>query len=187
LSGEAGGGTPARVPRGHNYDAVAELVAARIEKTQGRISAKRRLPQARTVGCAGSARNFRRLVASAKQAWRAEHHRGRPAVWSPGEMPVIDWGSLGAGRTCSVQCRPGRGCGSFGQAVSNSTHSTRDAPESLWSTFKHEEHCRHVYATKTELVAAVDNWIRDYDTDRRHSAIGMLSPDNYEKSIRAVV
>src|SRR5206468_11640711 len=33
--------------------------------------------------------------AAAKQAWRREHHRGRrPAVWSPGEHLVIDWGSL---------------------------------------------------------------------------------------------
>ncbi len=44
----------------------------------------------------GSARNFRRLVAEVKQAWRAGHHRGRrPAVWSPGEALVIDWGSTG--------------------------------------------------------------------------------------------
>ena len=68
---EAGGAVPARVPRGRNYDAVAELVAARVEKTQGRISAKRLLPAARAAGYAGSARNFRRLVAEAKQAWRA--------------------------------------------------------------------------------------------------------------------
>jgi hypothetical protein len=61
---EAGGGAPARVSRGHNYDAVTELVTARIDKTQGRISAKRLLPQARTAGYAGSARNFRRLVAA---------------------------------------------------------------------------------------------------------------------------
>ena len=28
--------------------------------------------------------------------WRGEHHRGRrPAVWSPGEHLVIDWGALG--------------------------------------------------------------------------------------------
>ncbi|QIZ38001.1 IS3 family transposase [Saccharopolyspora sp. ASAGF58] len=43
----------------------------------------------------------------------------------------------------------------------------------------------HAYATKTELVAAVDNWIILYNTTRRHSAIGMLSPNNYEKSLRA--
>jgi transposase len=92
---EAGGGAPERAPRGRNYDGVAALVAERVEKTQGRISAKRLLPAARAAGYAGSDRNFRRLVAAAKQAWRREHHRGRrPAVWSPGEHLVIDWGSL---------------------------------------------------------------------------------------------
>ena len=35
---ESGGGAPARAPRGRNYDAVAELVAERVEKTKGRIS-----------------------------------------------------------------------------------------------------------------------------------------------------
>jgi len=93
---EAGGGAPARAAREHNYDAVAALVAERVEKTAGRISAKRLLPAARAAGYAGSPRNFRRLVAAAKQAWRRDHHRGRrPAVWSPGEHLVIDWGSEG--------------------------------------------------------------------------------------------
>jgi len=56
----------------------------------------RLLPAAQAAGYAGSARNFRRLVAAQKQAWRGEHHRGRrPAVWSPGEHLVIDWGSRG--------------------------------------------------------------------------------------------
>jgi transposase len=93
---EAGGAAPARVPRGHNYDGVAALVAGRVEKTAGRISAKRLLPAARAAGYGGSDRNFRRLVAAAKDAWRAGHHRGRrPAVWSPGEYLVIDWGAEG--------------------------------------------------------------------------------------------
>jgi len=75
---------------------VAALVAGRVEKTQGRISAKRLLPAARAAGYAGSPRNFRRLVAGQKALWRREHHRGRrPAVWSPGEYLVIDWGSEG--------------------------------------------------------------------------------------------
>ena len=93
---EAGGAPPGRAPRGHNYDGVAALVAGRVAKTAGRISAKRLLPSARAAGYRGSARNFRRLVAEARQAWRAEHHRGRrPAVWSPGEHLVIDWGADG--------------------------------------------------------------------------------------------
>jgi transposase len=92
---EAGGAAPPRVPRGRNYDGVAALVAERVSKTSGRISAKRLLPAARTAGYGGSDRNFRRLVAESKQAWRREHHRGRrPAVWSPGEHLVIDWGAL---------------------------------------------------------------------------------------------
>ena len=92
---EAGGAAPPRVPRGRNYDGVAALVAERVSKTSGRISAKRLLPAARAAGYGGSDRNFRRLVAECKQAWRREHHRGRrPAVWSPGEHLVIDWGAL---------------------------------------------------------------------------------------------
>jgi len=93
---EAGGAAPVRASRGRNYDGVAVLVAERVAKTSGRISAKRLLPAARAAGYAGSDRNFRRLVALAKQDWRREHHRGRrPAVWSPGEHLVIDWGSQG--------------------------------------------------------------------------------------------
>jgi transposase len=90
------GAVPERAARGHNYDVVAGLVAARVKATAGRISAKRLLPAAQAAGYAGSARNFRRLVAGCKQAWRTEHHRGRrPAVWSPGEHLVIDWGAEG--------------------------------------------------------------------------------------------
>jgi transposase len=93
---EAGGGAPARLPRARNYDSVAGLVAERVERSSGRISAKRLLPAARAAGYAGSDRNFRRLVAEQKQSWRAEHRRGRrPAVWSPGEYLVIDWGAEG--------------------------------------------------------------------------------------------
>ena len=54
---EAGGSAPVRSPRGHNYDGVAVLVAERVEKTPGRISAKRLLPAARAAGYSGSPRN----------------------------------------------------------------------------------------------------------------------------------
>ena len=45
--------------------------------------------------------------------------------------------------------------------------------ESLWSTFKHEQ----TPGTQTELVAAIDKWVRFYRGMRRHSSIGMLGPD----------
>ena len=83
-------------PVQHNYDGVRDIVGERVAKTKGRISAKRLLPVARAAGYTGSARNFRRLVADAKAAWRSNHHRGRrPGVWPPGDMLVIDWGEIG--------------------------------------------------------------------------------------------
>ena len=52
--------------------------------------------------------------------------------------------------------------------------------ESLWSTFKHEYYYRHVFATKVELVAAVETWVRRYNARRRHSSIGQVSPIRFE-------
>jgi hypothetical protein len=80
----------------HNYDAVRDVVIERVDRTKGKISSKRLLPVARAAGYSGSARNFRRLVAEVKAAWRAKHHRGRrPGIWTPGDMLVFDWGEIG--------------------------------------------------------------------------------------------
>lgn len=88
---------PLRAERKRNYDVVAELVIARMKSTKGKISAKRLLPAARMAGYSGSARNFRRLVAKARADYRkCQHHERRPAVWTPGEYLVIDWGSEGS-------------------------------------------------------------------------------------------
>lgn len=89
-----GTGAAPRAARVHNYDGVADLVAEKVARTKGRISAKRLLPAARAAGYKGSERNFRRLVAGVKARWRgSQPHRGRrPAVWVPGETLVIDWG-----------------------------------------------------------------------------------------------
>ncbi|MGB6069280.1 MAG: integrase core domain-containing protein, partial [Rhodococcus sp. (in: high G+C Gram-positive bacteria)] len=46
---------------------------------------------------------------------------------------------------------------------------------------------RHTFAYAAELIAAVDNWRNFYNTRRRHSTIGMLSPANYEQSLIAPV
>jgi len=54
---------------------VTDLIARRIKQTDGRISAKRLLPEARAAGYQGSARNFRRAVASIRADWRQQPQR----------------------------------------------------------------------------------------------------------------
>ena len=84
----------AAVPK--NTDVVRDLVAERVAATRARMSAKRLLPVAQAAGYTGSPRNFRRLVATEKRAWRVTQarHQRRPAVWVPGDTVVIDWGTL---------------------------------------------------------------------------------------------
>jgi hypothetical protein len=87
-------GTQEKTECVRNYDGVADLVAKRVMSTSGRISAKRLLPR-------GAGRRLRGLgpqlppVGGQGQAHLAGgNHRGRrPAVWSPGDTLVIDWGS----------------------------------------------------------------------------------------------
>jgi transposase len=82
--------------RDHNYESVRELVAAKVEKTEGKITAKRLLPVARAAGYVGSDRNFRRLVAEEKAKWKKKRVRGRrPGVWVPGDVLAFDWGQSG--------------------------------------------------------------------------------------------
>lgn len=84
-----------RAPVAKNTDVARMLVAQRVGTTRAKITAKRLLVEARAVGYVGSARNFRRLVAEEKNKWRSANGRQRrPAVWTPGDTLVIDWGTL---------------------------------------------------------------------------------------------
>ena len=86
-----------RVAHRKNYESVRALVAREIDDTKGKISAKRLPPKVRAAGFEGSPRNFRRLVATERSKYRqglARARSRRPAVWSPGEHLVIDWGVL---------------------------------------------------------------------------------------------
>jgi putative transposase len=55
--------------------------------------------------------------------------------------------------------------------------------ESWHSTLEWELRSLHKFATKAEARAAVAAWIEDYNHDRRHSALGMRSPVDYERSL----
>jgi putative transposase len=54
--------------------------------------------------------------------------------------------------------------------------------ESWHSTLEFELRRLEHFATKAQARAAVAAWIEEYNHDRRHSALGMLSPIAYEQS-----
>jgi hypothetical protein len=74
---------------------VADLIADRVRKSDGRISAKRLLPVAQAAGYTGSLRTFQRAVRHAKEAWRRDRRTYRPWIPIPGEHLVIDWAKEG--------------------------------------------------------------------------------------------
>jgi hypothetical protein len=74
---------------------VTDLIAQRVHATDGRMKAKRLLPLARAAGYTGPARNFGRVVATAKAIWKRERRTYGPWVPVPGEHLVIDWAEEG--------------------------------------------------------------------------------------------
>jgi putative transposase len=56
--------------------------------------------------------------------------------------------------------------------------------ESWHSTLEFELRSREKFATRAAARAAVAAWIEDYNTRRRHSALGMVSPAAYEQSLK---
>jgi len=57
--------------------------------------------------------------------------------------------------------------------------------ESWHSTLEFELRSLEQFATRAAARAAVAAWIEDYNHDRRHSALGMLSPVAYELALAA--
>ncbi|MFL0243440.1 integrase core domain-containing protein, partial [Mycobacterium sp. SMC-17] len=58
------------------------------------------------------------------------------------------------------------------------------ATESFWATLKVEFYDRYLWPTKAAAKLAVGDWIeRIYNRRRRHSAIGMITPVEYENRI----
>jgi putative transposase len=57
--------------------------------------------------------------------------------------------------------------------------------ESWHSTLEFELRALEHFATRAQARARITAWIEDYNHHRRHSALGMMSPVNYEKSRQA--
>jgi len=53
--------------------------------------------------------------------------------------------------------------------------------ESFWSTMQRELLDRQQWGSRVELASAIFEWIEGfYNPRRRHTALGMLSPHDYE-------
>jgi putative transposase len=75
----------------------------------------------------------------------------------------------------SISQSMGRPGSALDNAVIGSWHST------LEFELRSLEH----FTTRAEARARVSAWIQDYNTQRRHSALGMMSPLDYERSLQA--
>jgi putative transposase len=100
----------------------------------------------------------------------------------PGVILHTDQGSEYTARTIRAACgrlgvrqSMGRPGSALDNAVIESWHST------LESGLRALEH----FATRAQARARVAAWIEDYNGHRRHSALAMMSPVNYEKTLQA--
>ena len=57
--------------------------------------------------------------------------------------------------------------------------------ESWHSTLEFELRSLEHFATRAQARARVSGWIEDYNHHRRHSALQMMSPADYEKALQA--
>jgi transposase InsO family protein len=57
--------------------------------------------------------------------------------------------------------------------------------ESWHSTLEFELRSLEHFETRAAARARVSAWIEDYNTSRRHSALGMMSPLSYEQALKA--
>ena len=57
--------------------------------------------------------------------------------------------------------------------------------ESWHSTLEFELRSVEHFATRAAARARVSAWIEDYNQNRRHSALGMMSPAGYEQALKA--
>jgi transposase InsO family protein len=57
--------------------------------------------------------------------------------------------------------------------------------ESWHSTLEFELRSLEQFTTRAAARARVSTWIEDYNQNRRHSALGMITPAGYERALQA--
>ena len=99
----------------------------------------------------------------------------------PGVVFHTDCGSEYTARAFRAACERlgiAQSMGRPGSALDNAVI------ESWHSTLEFELRSLHQFTTRAQARAAVAAWIEDYNTVRRHSALGMRSPAAYEQSLQ---
>ena len=87
--------------------------------------------------------------------------------------------TAGAFRAACQRLGIAQSMGRPGSALDNAVQ------ESWHSTLEWELRRVHHFATRAQARATVAAWIEEYNTTRRHSALGMLSPLAYEHALAA--
>lgn len=96
----------------------------------------------------------------------------------PGAVVHSDRGSAYTSWVFGHRLRQAGLLGSMGRVASSVDNALI---ESFWSTMQRELLDRRDWDTRTELASAIFEWIEGwYNPMRRHSALGMLSPHDYE-------
>ena len=122
--------------------------------------------------------------------WAAADHMRTELVIHALDNAVTERGGIASG----VVFHADRGCQftagataeyckkrSIRQSVGRTGVCWDNAPsESFWSIFKHEFYKRHVFRTRAELYAAIEDYIGYYNHDRRNSTIGYHTPASWE-------
>ncbi len=85
----------------------------------------------------------------------------------------------GAFQAACIRMRVRQSMGRVGSALDNAVI------QSWHSTLEFELRSLVRFATKAEARAAIAGWIEDYNHNRRHSALSMLSPVQYELTLAA--
>jgi putative transposase len=98
----------------------------------------------------------------------------------PGVVFHSDQGSEYTARVFRQACERLGICQSMGRPGSALDNAVI---ESWHSTLEWELRSLEKFATKTEARAAVAAWIEDYNHERRHSSLGMVSPVDYERAL----
>jgi putative transposase len=96
-----------------------------------------------------------------------------------GVIMHTDQGGEYTGETFAAACRGAQVTQSMGRTGSALDNAVA---ESFNSTLEFELLRDHHFATRDQARHSVAGWIDEYNTTRRHSTLGMLSPTDYERA-----